>query len=243
MVASDRVSVFDVIMAEPIPDKGRVLTAMTSFWCEEMAEVVPGTILAVDPVASRGRWGAGAMPTGWAGRAVLVRRAEMLQLECIVRGYLAGQAYEEYERAGTVHGTAMPPPCGWPAGWPSRSSPPRPRPPRATTSTSTSPPPSTWWPRGGHRRPGHLPRAVQAGSGAPAAAGFVLADTKFELGYVDGALSLCDEVCTPDSSRYWPADEVVPGRTPPAFDKHPCATGWPRSPGTARRPRRRCPSR
>ena len=108
MVASDRVSAFDVIMAEPIVDKGRVLTAMTWFWCEEMADVVPGTILAVDPADIESQLGGVTLPSEWAGRAVLVRRAEMLHLECIVRGHLAGQAYEEYEKSGTVHGTAMP---------------------------------------------------------------------------------------------------------------------------------------
>ena len=108
MVASDRVSAFDVIMAEPITDKGRVLTAMTTFWCDEMADVVPGTQIAADPVAIADALGGAALPADWAGRAVLVRRAEMLQLECIVRGYLAGQAYAEYARSGTVHGTTMP---------------------------------------------------------------------------------------------------------------------------------------
>src|SRR5580658_900890 len=105
MVASDRVSAFDVIMAEPIANKGRVLTAMTSFWCDEMADLVPGTTLAIDPVEIAAALGGVAVPDEWAGRAVLVRRAEMLQLECIVRGFLAGQAYEEYERSGTVHGS------------------------------------------------------------------------------------------------------------------------------------------
>src|ERR1700722_13666641 len=90
MVASDRVSAFDVIMAEPISDKGRVLTAMTSFWSEEMADVVPGTIVAADPAAIADALGGTALPADWAGRAVLGRRAEMLQLECIVRGHLAG---------------------------------------------------------------------------------------------------------------------------------------------------------
>ena len=108
MVASDRVSAFDVIMAEPIADKGRVLTAMTTFWCDEMADVVPGSQITADPAAIADALGGAALPADWAGRAVLVRRAEMLQLECIVRGYLAGQAYEEYEKSGTVHGTAMP---------------------------------------------------------------------------------------------------------------------------------------
>src|SRR6202161_4216551 len=108
MVASDRVSAFDVIMAEPIANKGRVLTAMTTFWCDEMADVVPGSQITADPVAIADALGGVPLPAGWAGRAVLVREAEMLHLECIVRGYLAGQAYEEYARSGTVHGMAMP---------------------------------------------------------------------------------------------------------------------------------------
>ncbi len=236
MVASDRVSAFDVIMAEPISDKGRVLTAMTSFWSEEMADVVPGTIVAADPAAIADALGGTALPADWAGRAVLVRRAEMLQLECIVRGYLAGQAYEEYERAGTVHGTTMPP------GLQLAS---RLAEPIFTPSTKAAE---------GHDVNIDFAAAVDlVGHEAAAAArdiclelylraaaraaeaGFVLADTKFELGYVDGALCLCDEVCTPDSSRYWPADQVVPGRTPPAFDKQPlrdwlAAQPWDRTP-------------
>jgi phosphoribosylaminoimidazole-succinocarboxamide synthase len=236
MVASDRVSAFDVIMAEPIAHKGRVLTAMTTFWCEEMADVVPGTQLAVDPAAIAAALGGAALPAAWAGRAVLVRRAEMLDLECIVRGYLAGQAHEEYARAGTVHGTAMP------AGLELASRLPE---PLFTPSTKATE---------GHDVNIDFAAAVdlvgrEAATAARdislelyaraaarcAAAGFILADTKFELGYVDGVLSLCDEVCTPDSSRLWPADEVVPGRTPPAFDKQPlrdwlAGLGWDRRP-------------
>jgi phosphoribosylaminoimidazole-succinocarboxamide synthase len=236
MVASDRVSAFDVVMAEPIADKGRVLTAMTCFWCEQMADVVPGTILTVDPAEIEQALGGGALPTGWPGRAVLVRRAEMLQLECIVRGYLAGQAYEEYERAGTVHGTPMP------HGLQLAS---RLAEPIFTPSTKAAE---------GHDVNIDFAAAadlvgVEAATAArdiclelyrwaaprAADAGFVLADTKFELGYVDGVLCLCDEVCTPDSSRYWPADEVVPGQTPPAYDKQPlrdwlAAQPWDRTP-------------
>ena len=236
MVASDRVSAFDVIMAEPIPDKGRVLTAMTSFWCEEMADIVPGSQITADPVAMADALGGAELPADWAGRAVLVRRAEMLHLECIVRGYLAGQAYEEYARSGTVHGTTMP------AGLQLAS---RLDEPIFTPSTKAT--------------EGHDINIDFAGAvdrvGAEAAlaakqislalytraaarcaeAGFVLADTKFELGYVDGVLCLCDEVCTPDSSRLWPADQVVPGETPPAFDKQPlrdwlAAQDWDRRP-------------
>jgi phosphoribosylaminoimidazole-succinocarboxamide synthase len=236
MVASDRVSAFDVIMDEPINDKGRVLTAMTTFWCDEMADVVPGSQITADPAAIAAAVGDAALPADWAGRAVLVHKADMLQLECIVRGYLAGQAYEEYERSGTVHGTAMP------TGLRLAS---RLEEPIFTPSTKATE---------GHDLNIDFAAAVDlVGTEAAAAArdtclelyrraaarcadaGFVLADTKFELGYVDGVLSLCDEVCTPDSSRLWPADQVVPGQAPPAFDKQPlrdwlAAQPWDRKP-------------
>ena len=237
MVASDRVSAFDVIMAEPIRHKGRVLTAMTVFWCEEMSDVVPGTLLADRSQGDRGRpAGDASFPPEWAGRAVLVRRAEMLPIECIVRGYLAGQAHEEYEKSGTVHGTAMP------AGLKLAD---RLAEPIFTPSTKAAE---------GHDINIDFAQAVDlVGAEAATAArdiclelyaraaaraadvGFILADTKFELGYVDGVLCLCDEVCTPDSSRLWPADQVVPGHTPPAFDKQPlrdwlAAQPWDRTP-------------
>jgi phosphoribosylaminoimidazole-succinocarboxamide synthase len=236
MVASDRVSAFDVIMAEPIADKGRVLTAMTWFWIGEMGDIVPGCFLTADPAEIAAALGGRALPADWAGRATLVRRADMLQLECIVRGYLAGQAYEEYEKSGTVHGTAMPKGLRLADRLPE---------PMFTPSTKATE---------GHDLNIDFAAAVdlvgrEAAEAAQfvslelynraaercAGAGFVLADTKFELGYVDGALCLCDEVCTPDSSRLWPADEVVPGTTPPAFDKQPlrdwlAALPWDRTP-------------
>jgi phosphoribosylaminoimidazole-succinocarboxamide synthase len=221
MVASDRVSAFDVIMAEPIPNKGRVLTAMTCYWFDELADVVPGALLAADPAAIEAALGA-ALPAEWAGRAVLMRRAEMLPLECIVRGYLAGQAWEEYAQSGTVHG--MPMPGGLQLASKLDA-------PMFTPSTKATE---------GHDLNIDFAAAVdlvgaedalqaqavclelyRRAAARAASAGFILADTKFELGYVDGALYLCDEVCTPDSSRLWPADEVVPGTTPPAFDKQP----------------------
>ena len=235
MVASDRVSAFDVIMAEPIPQKGRVLTAMTCFWFDELADVVPGTLLAADPAAMEAELGT-ALPPEWAGRAVLMRRAEMLPIECIVRGYLAGQAYDEYARAGTVHG--MPMPEGLRLADKLHA-------PMFTPSTKAAE---------GHDLNIDFAAAVdlvgaetalqaqavclelyRRAAARAAAAGFVLADTKFELGYADGVLCLCDEVCTPDSSRLWPADEVVPGTTPPAFDKQPlrdwlAAQPWDRTP-------------
>ncbi len=222
MVASDRVSAFDVVFAEPIPDKGLVLTAMTAYWCEQTADLAPATLLTCDPDAIAEQVPGAPELGDVAGRAMLVRRAEMLPIECIVRGYLAGQAFSEYDRAGTVHGTPLPPGLRLADRLPE---------PMFTPSTKATE---------GHDVNIDFAAAVDiVGSDAAtqardiclglfaraseraAAAGFVLADTKFELGWVDGALSLCDEVVTPDSSRLWPADAVVPGRTPPAFDKQP----------------------
>jgi phosphoribosylaminoimidazole-succinocarboxamide synthase len=236
MVASDRVSAFDVIMAEPIADKGRVLTAMTWFWSEEMADVVPGCFLTANPAEIEAALGGVALPADWAGRATLVRRAEMLHLECIVRGYLAGQAYEEYAKSGTVHGMAMP------AGLQLAS---KLDEPMFTPSTKATEGHDVNIDFAGavdlvgaeaalHARDVCLELYTRAAARC-ASAGFVLADTKFELGYVDEVLSLCDEVCTPDSSRLWPADQVVPGTTPPAFDKQPlrdwlAAQPWDRTP-------------
>ena len=241
MVASDRISAYDVIFAEPIPEKGRVLTAMTAFWCEELAGVAPGSVVTADPDELRARApGAAALdaayPGGIDGRALLVRRATMLPIECIVRGYLAGQAYDEYAASGTVHGTAMP------AGLRLAD---RLAAPMFTPSTKAAE---------GHDLNIDLaeaarlvgPEAALAAEAISlalyrraaervAAAGFVLADTKFELGYIDGKLSLCDEVVTPDSSRIWPADQVVPGTTPPAFDKQPLRD-WAASGGWDKRP-------
>jgi len=232
MVASDRISAYDVVFAEPIPDKGRVLTAMTAFWSEQLSALTPVDIVTADPdeilervplsrslVSPAGTVAAGA---GADGRGLLVRRADMLPMECIVRGYLAGQAYDEYAACGTVHGTPMP------AGLRLADKLPE---PMFTPSTKAE--------EGHDVNIDYAAAADLVGAEAAAAArdlclalyfraaglvaeaGFVLADTKFEMGYIDGVLTLCDEVVTPDSSRLWPAGQVVPGTTPPAFDKQP----------------------
>lgn len=230
MVASDRISAYDVIFAEPIPEKGRVLTAMTAYWCTALSDLAPGTMVTADPAEIAARVpGAAELPgaggegiPGLAGRSMLVRRADMLPIECIVRGYLAGQAWDEYAASGTVHQMEMP------AGLRLAD---RLAEPMFTPSTKAEE---------GHDlnvdfaaavdlvgaeaaiRARELSLALYRRAAAQVdAAGLILADTKFELGYVDGRLSLCDEVVTPDSSRIWPAGEVVPGRTPPAFDKQP----------------------
>ena len=223
MVASDRISAFDVIMAEPIPDKGRVLTAMTAAWLEELSDLAPNHLVSAD--TAEFPEGAASLPGGLdhlAGRSMLVRRAEMLDIECIVRGYLAGSAYKEYQRQGTVHGMPMP------AGLLHAQALPE---PIFTPSTKATE---------GHDENISMDQAVDlVGREAATAAaelcltayrraaerareqGIVICDTKFELGYIDGRLSLCDEVLTPDSSRFWPAQDCAPGTNPPSYDKQP----------------------
>ncbi len=224
MVTSDRISAFDVIMAEPIPDKGRVLTAMTDYWLEELSDLAPNHLISADTADFPD--GAAALPgglDGLAGRSMLVRRADMLDIECIVRGYLAGSAYKEYERQGTVHGMAMP------AGLRHAD--------RLPEPIFT---PSTKAPIGEKDLNIGMEEAIAlVGREAATAAselcltaysraaaraeeqGIVICDTKFELGFIDGELSICDEVLTPDSSRFWPADNCAPGTNPPSFDKQP----------------------
>jgi phosphoribosylaminoimidazole-succinocarboxamide synthase len=236
LVASDRLSAFDVVMAEPFPDKGRVLTALTDYWLTGAARDVPSALVTCDPAEIARRVTGFGDDESLFGRATLMRRAEMLRIECIVRARLAGQAFDEYTVTGTVHSMAAP------AGM--RLTDPFPE-PMFTPAIKVD---------GGHDQ--NVDHATAAGIvGAEvfdraremslslfslaaekmAAAGLVLADSKFELGVVDGELVICDEVLTPDSSRIWPADQVVPGEVPPSFDKQPfrdwlATLDWDRTP-------------
>jgi phosphoribosylaminoimidazole-succinocarboxamide synthase len=235
MVASDRLSAFDVVMREPIPGKGRVLTGLTDYWLRTMADV-PSALVSCVP-SEIARYVPDFLATeAWHGRAMLVRRATMLPLECIVRARLAGQAYEEYVERGTVHQMAVPEGLQLTDAFAT---------PLFTPSTKADE---------GHDINIDLATAAgivgaarlaeaealclslfQRAADHLAAQGLVLADTKFELGYVDGALVVCDEVLTPDSSRLWPADQVTPGVVPPSFDKQPfrdwlAGQDWDRTP-------------
>ena len=242
LVASDRLSAFDVVMAEPIPDKGRVLTAMTAFWCDELADVVPTALLTCAPERIERAIPGFAAAGELSGRTMLARRADMIPLECIVRARLAGQAHEEYAARGTIH--SMPAPRGLALTDPLPE-------PMFTPSTKASV---------GHDQNISFDAACELVGAALAqkirdvclaifevarrrveAAGLVLADTKFELGLIDGEVTLCDEVVTPDSSRLWPADAIVRGEAPPAFDKQPfrdwlAAQPWDRTPPAPRVP-------
>lgn len=219
LVASDRISAFDVVMAEPIPDKGRVLTGLSAFWFEQFSELCPSHLVSTDLAD----FPAAAQLPELAGRTMLVRKAEMLPIECIVRGYITGSAWKEYQRKGTMHGTPLPEDLLEASQLPE---------PVFTPSTKAD--------EGLHDVNISFDQAVDMvgvelaerartlslelyGRGAALAAerGIIIADTKFELGLVDGELVVADEVLTPDSSRFWPAEAWSPGATPPSFDKQP----------------------
>jgi phosphoribosylaminoimidazole-succinocarboxamide synthase len=233
LVTSDRISAFDVVMEEPIHEKGRVLTAMTAFWSDELGDVAPTHLIATDPDDLPEP----ANHPSLAGRAMLCRRADMLPIECIVRGHLSGSAWKEYRSSGTVHGEPVP------SGLQESEKLPE---PVFTPSTKAE--------AGAHdenisfaaaadlvgREVAERARDIslelyRRGAARAAEHGIVIADTKFELGFADDELIVCDEILTPDSSRFWPAEGWSPGATPPSFDKQPLrdfleSTGWDKTP-------------
>jgi len=233
MVASDRISVFDVVLADDIPDKGRALTALSAFWFEDTAAVAPNHLLSADPEDFPPAAGEAVR-----GRAMLVRAAEPVRLECIARGYLFGSAWEEYARQGTVCGRRLP------AGLRRAERLPE---PIFTTTTKEEP-------GAGHDEPltdaaaaalvgdavfercQDLCLAVYRHVAAHAERhGLLLADTKLEFGLIDGEVVIIDELCTSDSSRYWVAASYAVGGSPPSFDKqyardYYATTGWDQRP-------------
>jgi phosphoribosylaminoimidazole-succinocarboxamide synthase len=222
LVASDRLSAFDVVMAEPIPEKGRVLTGLTNFWIQEFGDTVPSSLVSCDPQVIESSVPGFLDHSDWHGRAMLVRKAEMMPIECIVRGRLAGSAHVEYAARGTVHEMIVPPglqltdPFAEPMFTPSI---------KAASGHDVNISIERAALLEGAERVHHAEALCvdlfTRAADALAAKGLILADTKFEVGFVDGELVLCDEVITPDSSRIWLADEVRSGEVPPSFDKQP----------------------
>jgi len=229
MVASDRISAYDFVLPTPIPDKGAVLTQLSLWWFEQLADLVPNHVVSTD------------VPAELAGRAVLCRRLDMLSVECVARGYLAGSGLVDYRATGAVCGVPLPP------GLEDGSELPE---PVFTPATKAA--------MGEHDENVSYDAVVDV-VGADVAAelrritlevysrgrdvarerGIILADTKIELGRdTEGSLVLGDEVLTPDSSRFWPADEWAPGRPQPSYDKQYVrdwltspASGWDRHSG------------
>ncbi len=229
MVASDRISAYDHVLPTPIPDKGRVLTAMSAFWFALLGEIVDNHVVAVDSPE---------IPAAVRGRAMLVRRLDMLPIECVARGYLTGSGLSEYRATGAVCAVSLP------AGLVEASELPIPIfTPAAKAELGAHDENITFRQvidRVGLSRAEQLRDVtlrVYARARAHAVSrGILLADTKFEFGVLGGRLVLGDEVLTPDSSRYWPADGYGAGRAQPSFDKQYVrdwltspASGWDRS--------------
>jgi len=228
LVASDRISTYDVIHPTPIPDKGSVLTGLSTFWFERTADVVANHLISVTD----------GVPDEVRGRGMVVKKLNMLPIECVVRGYLSGSGWKDYQRSGQVCGIDVP------EGLTESDRLPEPIFTPATKATE------------GHDENIDFERAAELVGDRELAErvrevsiavyefaaeharsrGIILADTKFEFGLdEDGVLTLGDEVCTPDSSRFWPADEYAPGQGQPSFDKQyvrdwASSTGWDRNP-------------
>jgi phosphoribosylaminoimidazole-succinocarboxamide synthase len=230
MVASDRISTYDVVHPTPVPDKGKVLTGLSEFWFELTRDLIPNHLISFTE----------GVPGEARGRGLVVRKLQMLPVECVVRGYLSGSGWKDYQRTGAVCG------IGLPAGLTESDRLPEPIFTPATKAEVGE----------GHDENIDFEQAAQLiGDRALAerlrdvsialyeqaaeharSRGIILADTKFELGLDgEGRLTLGDEVCTPDSSRFWPAEGYEPGRTQPSFDKQyvrdwASSTGWDRTP-------------
>lgn len=223
LVASDRVSVYDVILPTPIPDKGKILTQLSLWWFDKLADLVPNHVISGTDV-----------PAEWAGRAIRCRRLDVIQVECIARGYLAGLGLEQYRATQAI--SAVPLPAGLEEG---------------SKLSQTVFTPTTKASGGAHdefitfddvvdqvgRDTAEQLRELtitvyERGAAIAADAGIIIADTKFEFGRdSDGALVLADEILSSDSSRFWPADQWKPGRPQYAFDKQfvrdwAAGTGW-----------------
>src|SRR5580698_7752589 len=208
IVATDRISAFDYILATGIPDKGRVLTQMTLFWLDFLRDMVPNHFLSSD------------VPPGMEGRSMWVKRAEMVDIECVARGYISGSGWKDYQRTGAI--------CGIPLPKGLRESDKLPEPIfTPATKAQTGHDENVSFEHtasligadlAGRLRDLTLSIYKRAADYA-SARGIIIADTKFEFGLIDGQITLADEVLTPDSSRFWPAESYSPGGAQPSYDK------------------------
>jgi len=225
LVASDRVSIYDVILPTPVPGKGQVLTQLSLWWFDRLGDIIGNHVISGTDV-----------PPQWAGRAIRCRRLEMVPVECIARGYLAGLGLAAYNETGEVSGVRLPP------GLAEASRLPEPAFTPTTKAAAGHDEPMTYAEVAGlvgAETAAELKRVTlevyRRGAELAAARGIIVADTKLEFGKAkDGTLVLADEVLTPDSSRFWPADGYQPGRPQHSFDKQylrdwSTAAGWDRT--------------
>lgn len=241
IVATDRLSAFDVVMAEPIPGKGQVLTAISAYWFKALGDIAPNHVISLDP----NEFPPECRPyaSELAGRSMLVKKAKPLAIECIVRGYLAGSGYKDYLDGGQVCGYELPPGLR-----------------EADRLEKPLFTPSTKAELGAHDENITMDQAreiagpdladeaarfslalYEKARSLAEAKGIIVADTKFEFGLYEGKLILIDEALTPDSSRFWPLDQYEPGRSQPSFDKqfvrdYLSTLGWDKTPPPPRLP-------
>jgi phosphoribosylaminoimidazole-succinocarboxamide synthase len=210
LVATDRISAFDHVLDPPIPDKGKILTRLSLWWFRQLADVVPNHLVQA-PV-----------PAEFEGRAMACRRLSMVPVECVARGYLTGSALADYRRTGAVCGISLPPGLSDGSRLPEPVFTPATKAPRGEHDLNI--PAAAVAEQAGAAVAAELERITLAvyrrGAELAATRGIIVADTKIELGFdASGTLLLADEVLTPDSSRFWPADQWAPGRSQPSFDK------------------------
>jgi phosphoribosylaminoimidazole-succinocarboxamide synthase len=234
MVTTDRISAFDVVLPTPIPDKGRVLTGLSLFWFDRTRDLVPNHLVSASvddlpPAFADHR-------DELAGRSMLVRRARMIPIECVARGYLSGSGWKEYRTSGTVCGIRLPEGLGESERLPEPIFTPATKAETGHDENISIDRAAEIVGEGLARRLEELTLALyERGAALAADRGVILADTKFEFGFIDGEIGLCDEVMTPDSSRFWPADGYAPGGPQPSFDKQYVrdwldASGWDHEP-------------
>jgi phosphoribosylaminoimidazole-succinocarboxamide synthase len=234
MVASDRLSAFDVIMPTPIPGKGVLLTQLAAFWFRLTRHIVPNHLLSTEVADFPPE--AQAQAERLAGRSMLVRMAERIDVECVVRGYLAGSGWADYRRTGAICGHALPPGLRESERLPEPLFTPASKSDAGHDENITVAEMERRLGAGLTRRLADLSRRLYEFAAAHALArGIIIADTKFEFGLLDGEVILIDEALTPDSSRFWEADQYAPGRPQPSLDKQfvrdwLIASGWNKEP-------------
>jgi phosphoribosylaminoimidazole-succinocarboxamide synthase len=217
MVASDRISAFDVVLPTPIPDKGRVLTGLSLFWFEATERLVPNHLITADRRAFPAPFDT---EPELAGRAMLVKRARVIPLECVARGYLSGSGWKEYRTARSVCGIRLPDGLTESARLPEPIFTPSTKATEGHDQNITMVEAADLVGRGLAERLKELTLTIYEHAAAVARGrGIILADTKFEFGFSGGELILVDELLTPDSSRFWPRDAYEPGGPQPSFDK------------------------
>jgi phosphoribosylaminoimidazole-succinocarboxamide synthase len=230
LVATDRLSAFDVVFDEPFPGKGKVLTRLSAFWFRFLDDVVPHHFITDDPA----RYPESLRPHRdvLAGRSMLVKKCEPVRLECIARGYLAGSGWKEYRQNGTLAGESLPEGLRQADQLPEAVF-------TSSTKAVSGKDENLTWPQAVQTVGEDVAEAVReytlqiygAGHAYALGRGVIIADTKFEFGVHNGELVIIDECLTPDSSRFWPADQYSPGCSPPSFDKQFVrdwleSTGW-----------------